>query len=60
MMMQVLHGYADRLPRASEAKKGETTREEYEAWYGEAVEEVNSGVAVILRKIFELVARKVG
>ena len=58
-MMQVAEQYAVRLPLASDAQSGDTTREEYQAWLGEAFKEVHSGVAMILSPHFELIAQKV-
>ena len=58
-MMQVAEQYQVRLPLAADARSGDTTREEYQAWLREAFEEVHSGVAMILSPHFELIAQKV-
>ena len=55
--MRVFSTTGDRLLPANQTKSG-TTREQYEEWFGEALEEVKAGVVVILESDFLLIARK--
>ena len=56
--LQVAQSLASRLPLASDGQPG-VSREQYQIWYEEAVEEFKNGVGIILKSHFDLVARKV-